>query len=216
MINKLWTEVTIGNLYRFQWQTTLAYWYLKEVDWDKAVMLSKGWKFFVGKVDDLVWRWVKVLPKLDTTKKITSTRVFHQSHDTGKVEQWICQYCWSPVKLIDSKEVYGTSYGNMYKCTWCDACVGCHKGTVKPLGTLANTELRYWRNRAHESFDKLWNGRSNTSRPKKYAWLSRVMGKIPDDTHIALFEVEDCKRCIELSDNFYNTVLCQKPSTTTP
>ena len=85
-----------------------------------------------------------------------------------------------------------------------------------PLGTLANTELRYFRNKAHESFDRLWKNRKNTTRMKKYAWLSREMDKSPDDTHIALFDVEDCKKCIELSDNFYNTVLCQKPSTTTP
>ena len=29
------------------------------------------------------------------------------------------------------------------------AYVGVHKGTDKPLGRLANAELRYWKKRAH-------------------------------------------------------------------
>jgi hypothetical protein len=34
--------------------------------------------------------------------------------------------------------------------------VGCHKGTTKPLGRLADAELREWKKRAHAAFDPVW------------------------------------------------------------
>ncbi|MBO7256277.1 MAG: hypothetical protein J6V04_03005 [Bacteroidales bacterium] len=43
---------------------------------------------------------------------------------TGK----ICPYCGKDSELIDSSEIYGTSYGPMYICRDCDAYVGCYTG----------------------------------------------------------------------------------------
>lgn len=59
-----------------------------------------------------------------------------------------CPYCGGNSKLIDSKLIYGRSYGMFYACEnypECDAYVGTHKGTVWPRGTLANEELREYR-----------------------------------------------------------------------
>ncbi|WP_278247013.1 zinc-finger-containing protein [Agathobaculum desmolans] len=68
----------------------------------------------------------------------------------------ICNYCGRKAELVDSKVIYGTSYGMMYLCRRCNAYVGCHKGTDRPLGRLADAELRYWKKAAHAVFDPLW------------------------------------------------------------
>ncbi len=57
----------------------------------------------------------------------------------------VCPFCNSSVSLVDSAKVYGRSYGFIYLCDQypkCDARVGCHPGSNKPLGTLADKELR--------------------------------------------------------------------------
>lgn len=48
-----------------------------------------------------------------------------------------CDYCGRQAEYVDSKVVYGKSYGMMYLCRNCMAYVGVHKGTDKPLGRLA-------------------------------------------------------------------------------
>ena len=69
-----------------------------------------------------------------------------------------CPYCKGQAKLIDSKEIYGRSYGMVWFCKPCDAWVGTHKNSKKhrPLGRLANAELRHWKQIAHTKFDLLW------------------------------------------------------------
>lgn len=66
------------------------------------------------------------------------------------MKQKICPFCNNSVSLVDSAKVYSRSYGLIYLCDSypkCDARVGCHSGTITPLGTLANAELRRWRSR---------------------------------------------------------------------
>lgn len=113
----------------------------------------------------------------------------------------ICPYCGSSVILTSNAEIYGREYGNRkcYKCTKCDSYVGVHTGSIIPLGTLANSELRKWRNKAHIEFDKLWKGNTKKmSRGMAYKWLSDKMNLKQDETHIALFNVEQCKECIKI------------------
>lgn len=74
-----------------------------------------------------------------------------------------CDYCGRETEYVDSKVIYGKSYGKIYLCRNCMAYVGVHKGTDKPLGRLANAELRNWKKAAHAVFDPLW----------KYGLLSR-------------------------------------------
>ena len=56
-----------------------------------------------------------------------------------------CPYCQSVSVLTDSKVIYGKSYGMVYLCLnypKCDSFVGVHKNSIKPLGRMANRELR--------------------------------------------------------------------------
>lgn len=114
----------------------------------------------------------------------------------------VCRYCGKPVVFTSNAEIYGREYGNgkCYLCRNCRAFVGVHTGTKIPLGTLANSELREWRKEAHNQFDKLWKKPTRImTRYNAYGWLANNMGLTRKDTHIALFEIEQCKKVIELS-----------------
>jgi len=122
--------------------------------------------------------------------------------DINKAE--ICPYCNKKPKLVDSAKIYGKSYGMAYLCKPCDAYVNCHKGTSKPLGRLANKELRYWKRVAHEFFDPLWKKAIEQGRTKQearnsaYEWLSKYMDLPIKETHIGMFDIEQCKQVIKL------------------
>ncbi len=108
-----------------------------------------------------------------------------------------CDYCGRPAQFIDSAVVYGRSYGMIYYCAPCRAWVGVHKGTTKPLGRLANHELREWKKAAHAAFDPLWQG-GRMKRNAAYAWLARQMNLPEKLTHIGMFDVSQCKQVVSV------------------
>ena len=113
----------------------------------------------------------------------------------------ICRYCGGKVVFTSNSEIYGKEYGNgkCYLCRNCKAFVGVHAETLTPLGTLANAELREWRHKAHNEFDKLWKGETRRmTRYNAYGWLAKKMNLTRNETHIALFEIEQCKQVIEI------------------
>ncbi len=116
-----------------------------------------------------------------------------------------CPFCNSRVSIVDSAKIYGRSYGFIYLCSAypnCDARVGCHPGTIKPLGTLADKELRRWRSLAHRQFDPLWQLGVFKTRDAAYKWLSKTM-KLPlRNTHIAMFNIRQCQRAIACVEDF--------------
>lgn len=113
----------------------------------------------------------------------------------------ICPYCNVIAKLEDSAKVYGgRSYGMIWLCAnfpECDAYVGVHKGTSKPLGELANSKLRRARKASHKAFDSFWKGPGGLSRKKAYRALAKALGISVDNCHIGMFGIEDCKRVVE-------------------
>lgn len=114
-----------------------------------------------------------------------------------------CDYCGRRAELVDSKVIYGKDFGHKcYLCRPCLAYVGCHKGTDKPLGRLANAELREWKKRAHEAFDPLWKyGRFRGYRDAAYSWLAKRMGLPVEETHIGMFDIDQCKRVVSICRN---------------
>ena len=122
----------------------------------------------------------------------------------------LCPYCGSFVEFKDSSVVYGISYGMIYICSnypKCDAYVGVHKGTNKPLGSLARRYLRELRKECHEKFDTYWKGKgkdiqeTREVRKDSYRWLASVMGISRKKAHIAKF---DENQCLELLENLNN------------
>lgn len=125
----------------------------------------------------------------------------------------ICPYCNQPAKhFADSRDFYrGMNYGPVWACRPCDALVGCHKGGTgtTPLGRLANKELRQAKIAAHASFDVLWQRKiardgcsKNAARSAAYRWLSGALGLPAKKTHIGMFDVEQCRRVVEVCSPF--------------
>lgn len=115
----------------------------------------------------------------------------------------ICPYCSGTPALIDSSIFYGgRSYGLVWACRPCQAYVGVHKGTNKPLGRLANKELRAAKKAAHAAFDPIWQtsiekGRErNEARSGAYEWLSQAMGMSHQDCHIGMMDVNECMQVV--------------------
>lgn len=102
----------------------------------------------------------------------------------------------------------------IYYCAPCQAWVGVHKGTNKALGRLANAKLRKAKCIAHYYFDKLWKKKmqqgfgKSAARHKAYKWLSEQMGLSFKDTHIGMFDVEQCKKVVEICKPFYHEQTC--------
>jgi len=105
----------------------------------------------------------------------------------------ICPYCNKDAVLVDSSVVYGKSYGNIWLCAPCKAYVGCHKRTNKPLGRLADAELRTWKKMAHQHFDPLWK-QGFMTRGEAYQWLAKKMGIPRKKCHIGMFDIDQCKQ----------------------
>lgn len=114
----------------------------------------------------------------------------------------ICRYCDKKTKRLTSLEFYGKNYGTyVYSCTPCDAYVGSHKHSKKPLGTVANNYLRELRRMTHRSIDGYWKSKQMT-RKDMYYQLSLFMGLPYRETHVGMFDEEQCKKIIEGFDKF--------------
>ena len=103
-----------------------------------------------------------------------------------------CPYCGKEAKWCDNAEVYGKRYGKSYMCYWCEDCdayVGCHNNTHKPLGTMANKELREWRMRTHAAVDPLWRS-GKMARKEVYRKLRKLFG---EEVHIGEADIQRCK-----------------------
>ncbi len=106
-------------------------------------------------------------------------------------------------KFVSSKEFYGKDYGsNLYVCDPCNAYIGTHKNSDKPLGTMAKYQLRELRKRAHSLFDPLWKSRK-MSRSKAYRWLQKVMNLSSEEAHIGLFDENQCRKIIRILEARY-------------
>lgn len=136
-----------------------------------------------------------------------------------------CHYCAQEAYLTSSTEVYQNDYGNIYLCRPCNAYVGVHKATNKPLGTVANAELREWRKKAHAAFDPLWQKKLAIRRKQRgddykkvyargsgYKWLREQMGLKPSNCHIGMFDINECKQVIEICNNWRRKCEARKQS----
>jgi hypothetical protein len=114
----------------------------------------------------------------------------------------ICPYCGKESEAVSGDVVYphreDLYFKTFYRCKPCDAYVGCHPGTVKPLGRLANAELRSAKQQAHNAFDPTWQGGGANARKIAYRWLALKLGVHPDDCHIGMMDKETCLKVVEI------------------
>jgi hypothetical protein len=100
----------------------------------------------------------------------------------------------------------------LWRCPACSARVGSHPDG-RPLGTAASPELRNARILLHGRFDPLWKVAhaheayadstkdrkglaiiSKTARRRCYRFLAERLGLAFEDMHIALLDIEECRR----------------------
>lgn len=128
----------------------------------------------------------------------------------------ICPYCGLFSVLVKGDVIYPHRPDlyqlNFYQCAPCDAYVGCHKtgDWKKPLGRLANAELRQAKSAAHAAFDPVWQQRfeikrasdpaytKSMARGGRYKKLAQLMGIPKSECHIGMFDVEQCKTVVAL------------------
>ena len=117
-----------------------------------------------------------------------------------------CPYCGGVGHLVTGEAIYPHRPDlfslNFYQCAPCKAYVGCHKGTAKPLGRLADADLRQAKSQAHLVFDPLWRFGRLRNRTAAYAWLAGHMGMPVERCHIGEFDVVDCERVVHFCRTF--------------
>ncbi len=113
----------------------------------------------------------------------------------------LCPYCMGPAELVGGAVVFPHREEfrdrKYWYCGPCGAYVGVHRTSLrhKPLGRLANAELRLWRQRAHAVIDPLWLGGVH-KRTEVYERLAHSMGMTREECHIGKFDVAQCKQAI--------------------
>ena len=111
-------------------------------------------------------------------------------------------YCGAPARLRESQ------HGCFWGCTcWpkCDGLVGCHPGTSKPLGNMADRHTRSLRADAHMVFEPIWMGLAQrpfpvegTWRALAYRWLATLVGRPGESIHMGEMTGEEARRAIAL------------------
>lgn len=124
------------------------------------------------------------------------------------MSELLCPYCGAPAKLVGGDTIYphrDDLYSKKFwHCASCKAYVGCHPGTVKPLGRLADAELRKAKMAAHGAFDPIWREGSMTRRDA-YAWLAKALNLTPDDCHMGMFDQDMCQKVVDVCQLKYST-----------
>src|SRR5688572_15218640 len=98
-----------------------------------------------------------------------------------------CPYCLQPAVKASTSEIYpgrkSFSEAFFWVCHKCDARVGCHPNTDKPLGTLATISTRRARQATHSAFDRIWKAEmlsqgisKRKARNSAYQWLAGQLG----------------------------------------
>ena len=105
-----------------------------------------------------------------------------------------CNLCGGSVEYIQNSVVYGKPYGSgwCYRCTECKAFVGTHiNNPKKPLGILADDEMRELRQKCHELFDRRWT--NPRERTKAYSELADKLGYGDGKCHFAWMSKNELK-----------------------
>ncbi|WP_313529249.1 zinc-finger-containing protein [Anaerotignum sp.] len=116
-----------------------------------------------------------------------------------------CPYCGAHAVLRPSTAVYQDKARPgryVYVCArypLCDSYVGAHKGTLLPMGTLANGDLRNKRIQAHRAFNRLWESGA-MKKWQAYQWMQAKFGLCSKQAHIAMFSTYMCDKLISECD----------------
>lgn len=119
-----------------------------------------------------------------------------------------CPKCHSKALLRPASVIFGDHApdptAKFYVCARypaCDCYVSAHKGSLLPMGTLADGDLRRKRHQAHRALDALWRSGA-MSRKQAYRLLQLYLGIPEEDAHIAKFSAARCDDVISFCRQF--------------
>lgn len=122
----------------------------------------------------------------------------------------LCHYCNVQSELVTGKKIY-PHRKDLYKLTFwmckeCSAYVGTHKDSNnKPLGILANDELRKAKRSAHSDFDPLWRD-GHIKRKEAYRLLSQFLEITSSECHIGMFCIDRCRLVNEFVSQYWDSM----------
>lgn len=120
----------------------------------------------------------------------------------------VCPYCGEAAVFTTGEEVYphrpDLHRKRFYLCRPCKAYVGCHRNG-KPLGRLANAQLRKARIAAHSAFDPFWRS-GRMTRSAAYRWLAKELDLPISKCHIGMFDILDCRKVVSLCRKLRSTL----------
>lgn len=116
-----------------------------------------------------------------------------------------CPHCSKPAELVDGAAIYpgrdDLAAKKFWRCVPCGSHVGCHPGTNRPLGDLAQPMVRRARTAAQAAFDRLWKAkmrRDNVSkheaRGAAYKWLADKLEIKVENCHIGMMDAQTARR----------------------
>jgi hypothetical protein len=135
----------------------------------------------------------------------------------SKIAAPVCPHCSEPTECVSGRYIYRHARGTLARkffwiCDECQAWVGCHGMTKRPLGTPANAELRAARSTLQvRRLDPIWKGAAtmrglytpenakaaaiitSAARTRTYAWLAEQLGIPPERAHVGEFSLEQCR-----------------------
>lgn len=114
-----------------------------------------------------------------------------------------CPYCGSPVVFRSADGIYRDNKNRtmLYVCARypeCDAYVRVHKGTKKPMGSLADHNLRSLRREAHRHFNCLYES-GLMDKQQAYQWLADLISAPMSEAHIGHLGEYYCRQVIKES-----------------
>lgn len=110
-----------------------------------------------------------------------------------------CNICGSDeIRKTKNDEIYGRIYGrgDIFLCDNCRSYVGCHPDG-RPLGLLANREMRDLKVKCHSLFDPIWKNKE-VPRGKLYGRLSNILKINKKDCHFGHFDVDMLNECLSI------------------
>lgn len=114
-----------------------------------------------------------------------------------------CPYCGQEDKLVTGRDIYphrpDLHSKPIWACMPCRAWAGCHPGTEKRVGRLANGVTRQLKMRAHEAFDPIWQS-GTMKRTDAYAWLQQQTGISARECHIGWMSDKNLVRVVEICE----------------
>ena len=129
----------------------------------------------------------------------------HMEREQDRDRSVLCPYCHRRATLENGSIIYPHRPDLHVKLFWvcpgsCDAWVGCHPGTTRSMGRIANKELRQAKIRAHDVFNPIFKD-GRMTRGEAYRWLAEKLGIPREECHIGMFDVDGCRRVVEACKN---------------